>query len=1143
MNDVFLDNYNIPEELKNKCLNKELSISDIIENLDILQDIPIEEFVNDENIREFSKKLGIGGLQYIIKNHRDVFKHIFSNNDFQEVGQYIPEGNDFEEKISVAIREYIFRSRPLLMRYLLEGIIPEWLSSLNFKVIDRIETMEELKKYNSKIILRNLGQRIALETFDIEKLIQFDNSTHFFFHDIKNIECLGLAILNRGYYIKKPLENKMTYFEFEELIAQCLDIMREDRIYQTCGTDNYDFITGEFREKYPQIFMDQNAPETLRNAYYNNEITGEFLLHHKEYIPFLMDKDLDCIYSPFHILYDGKFKSFIKIYAEIYGKENLLELITTYGNLVTNVFWDDKLDFSLDKNEFDKRLRQIIYERILNGTEDYSHLLEVNDFVSEYPDVFLDSNAPEELQNLFYHKSKDGLTFDIISKNPDWLKFFKGKSLELALICNKKKSYSLNKKYFELFGKEKGLKLGMQKPETVEYMIGYGYDHIKTMKHWYDKTGQKFIPDIVIMENFAIEEADKFLASAKNWHTLMKIKSFYEQYESRDAMLKLAYCFGAFDQDQICMKKLQELLTGIPRQYKKSDIAKLKLVEQEILEYNKIISLHENGDRVLTMPRGSLEYGYLMEKLKNSGIHEFNDLFNIKQDGATLKINPQNHPKAMKYLRKILEDQGIVINGSEAHQLFGGFSLKYDKDFREFLLTNFDEIRSNPQYASKVQRQFDIIRTFNSNRKLTWDLAVSFVQSSKYENVNVGNDKLSVISAIAGYSQHDFDILQQIYNYGKTRTFNSIPRIEKKLEKYSYEMLRLDDPLALAIGTLTDCCQELGNVAESCMEHSMVDKNGRIFVIKDNQGNIVAQSWVWRNKNVLCFDNIEIPDKAFTRYEKQNPDLERRNFTDEVYEIYKKAARELIEKDEIVYKELLESGKITKEQYDGLRLGKITVGLGYNDIAESLINNSTLDFGTVVTPLPFKEPVKLTYDLYTRDSRTQYILEKRKNCKEYDGETLSLYSDEIIEYTDDTFDEKSLLMLEKLELVTKNNLECINTYLDNKENIVSSLGQNYGLNPKTTRIVMNPNFALIYDVNGKTIKIGDLLYNFSIDNGEQKMDITEDVLLQIKLALDKITNGKEIDISKLSDEQLEIYKKISTLNEEIDIRKGVLHGK
>ena len=332
--------------------------------------------------------------------------------------------------------------------------------------------------------------------------------------------------------------------------------------------------------------------------------------------------------------------------------------------------------------------------------------------------------------------------------------------------------------------------------------------------------------------------------------------------------------------------------------------------------------------------------------------------------------------------------------------MFGGFELKYDPDFREFLLANMDEVLENPaniSFLASIQRQFSAIKAINSNRRLTWDLAVGYVQSNKYTSVNVGNEQVAVISAIAGYSQADFHVLQQIYNYGKQRVFSSIPRIEgsslKESGNYTYEILRLDDPLAMAIGTLTDCCQELNNCAEVCMEHSMVDKNGRIFVIRDDKGNIVAQSWVWRNKDVLCFDNIEIPDKAFLRASKANFELERKAFTDDIFGIYKQAAHELIEADEKAYKELLEAGKITKEEYDGLRLGKITAGLGYNDIAESLTNHSELDRGNISRPLPFEEPVRLSRGLYTSDSTTQYILEERDDRVDYDADTLPIHSD------------------------------------------------------------------------------------------------------------------------------------------------------
>lgn len=35
---------------------------------------------------------------------------------------------------------------------------------------------------------------------------------------------------------------------------------------------------------------------------------------------------------------------------------------------------------------------------------------------------------------------------------------------------------------------------------------------------------------------------------------------------------------------------------------------------------------------------------------------------------------------------------------------------------------------------------------------------------------------------------------------------------------------KIDDPYAMSVGILTDCCQQLGQPGELCMEHSMTDK-------------------------------------------------------------------------------------------------------------------------------------------------------------------------------------------------------------------------------------------------------------------------------------------------------------------------------
>ena len=93
-----------------------------------------------------------------------------------------------------------------------------------------------------------------------------------------------------------------------------------------------------------------------------------------------------------------------------------------------------------------------------------------------------------------------------------------------------------------------------------------------------------------------------------------------------------------------------------------------------------------------------------------------------------------------------------------------------------------------------------------------------------------------------------------------SRISSTIPRITGTKDEYSYEILRLDNMEALTIGNRTDCCFTVLGNGYSCLKHSLTSKNGRILVIKkDNE--ILAHSWIWRNGDLLCLDNIEISKK------------------------------------------------------------------------------------------------------------------------------------------------------------------------------------------------------------------------------------------------------------------------------------------
>ena len=1018
--------------------------------------------------------------------------------------------------------------------------------------------------------------------------------------------------------------------ENEQAIEQSLRNSIYNKIIK--GKMDYSYLSSvqELVSEHPEIFVNfdsltnisQEERQRLTTAFYKRTLTFADIQKYPELATILKDKNLsiafgnkDGAYANGRMTINSGNRSY-KAYSDlellqVFGNEKFLELCSKYGRYMNGMATHLSKDITIRNGKYvdlsmqnidglsfeqvSKLIEDIIARESILGNLAYQPEDAPTFLKESHPELFLSEDAPDELKQYFYNYANNyPLTFEVLQKHKDWMPFLKDKAITTSLLRNSYLKQDMIK-FLEVFGEDKAIKLGINRAETVKEMMKA--HQVDLMKSWYDKTGGKFIPDFVVMQNFNINEADKFLVSGANWSNLMRIQSFAKTPESRDAMLKLAYSFGAFDQDQRGFKKLQDLLTGLPKKIDAEQGYIFEQIDKQINLYSqrrvffgvKSRSYMDAEGNIHTtkepFPTAKIEEAYqqMIDYVKNNGFIDlfdnttllnlleslkkenvgidfskdiFSQLYRKNDDGSyKLTINTQSCPKSAQAIRGVLEKfrEVPMLTPDKAHQLFGGFELKYDADFREFLLANMEKVLNNTEYVSfvaSVQRQFSDIKSINSNRALTWELAISYVQTNKFTSVNVGNERVAEISAIAGYSQSDFNTLQQIYNYGKQRTFSSIPRIEQSAEKtsgkYTYETLRLDDPLAMAIGTLTDCCQELNNCAEVCMEHSMVDKNGRVFVIKDEQGNIVAQSWIWRNKDVLCFDNIEIPDKAFARATKEHPELGRKGFTDEVFEIYKQAAHDLIAEDEKVYKELLENGKITQEQYDGLRLGKVTVGLGYNDIAESLKQNSKVDKGNVSRPLPFEEPVKLSRGLYTSDSTTQYILEEREDRKAFNGETLSVHSDTYVEYSDSNFTEKNLLYLEKLEMITKENPRNLETsvsdYAD-REHLVTELAHNYGLNPETTRIIMHPNFAIIYDVNGEKLKIGDLLFNTHVDNETQQMDIENQVVMQMRLALEQITGNKEIDVSALEENQKEMYDKAMNLTDELDQERGVGRGR
>jgi len=89
-----------------------------------------------------------------------------------------------------------------------------------------------------------------------------------------------------------------------------------------------------------------------------------------------------------------------------------------------------------------------------------------------------------------------------------------------------------------------------------------------------------------------------------------------------------------------------------------------------------------------------------------------------------------------------------------------------------------------------------------------------------------------------------------------------VEEIGPKNKKYIGRFLPRSDVRGLYLGEYTNCCQHPGGDGEPCAYHGQCSLYGAFFVVENEEGDIIAQSWVWEakpknNELAVVFDNIE----------------------------------------------------------------------------------------------------------------------------------------------------------------------------------------------------------------------------------------------------------------------------------------------
>ena len=894
----------------------------------------------------------------------------------------------------------------------------------------------------------------------------------------------------------------------------------EETIYKEIkekGLEYFEYLPSSFQEKHPDLFLPKNIDKKLRTKFYQGRLTFEDIRQNPEIKDLLLTKDISVGFG--RTKYDQPMlgrggQRYVNPMWEILSEKEIIDFAGKYGKFF------EKIDQQIFKNWQSKENRENavqknIEENILNRISPYDETIP-EFFKQKYPEMFLDENAPDELKKAFYDNkasirgfSSDDIdiNFTMIKEHPEWKEFLQGKDLSRAFP----KSYE---ELFQRFGSNTAMKLGIKNPETIMKMVLFNKESV--LENWYKSTGGKFVPHHVVMLNFPEEEIDSFLSNSKRWSQLTRIDNYNLNDDGKTALLKAAYAMGVFKGDDDGFNKTMKLFTDIPQELTQG-------------EYEKVERMFRRFG-----PNGNV-YGEI--SYDETDVKLFRTAYTQSEDGKyVFSMDKQKNKDVVKLIRRILEHSNIdrILTPIKAHQMFDSFKMEYNPNFVRFFNENVEEILSNPELTkdiATIQRQFSDIVRANAGRRLTVDVAQDYIKSIAYTDIEVGNEGVAEQAKIAGYSQKDFEEIQKLYNEGEVRDYSSIPRIKGETKGYTYEMLRCDDPLALTIGTLTDCCQEIHGAGQTSMEHSVVSPDGRVFCVRDSEGRLVAQSWFWRNQYTGCFDNIEIPRRIFELYEKEHPDIGREGLTAEVLEIYKKAAQDLLQEDERVYQELLENGTITQEQYDALLLGKVTIGLGYNDIADAIQADKTIHKETENVKVKSTERLPKPYS----DAKTQYTIAQRDGIVKSEHENLYVHQDDVPVFDETNMTNTVLLTMKRMEQTTgRDNLGYLSEKgdeagLSKSQRIINSIARKYELDPDSTKVMATARIALIYSQDKDKIKIGDLLSSpiKTELTEEQKQKAEAHIMYQIKKALKQMgVQSSEVDMSSLSEEQKQILQSV-----------------
>ncbi len=339
----------------------------------------------------------------------------------------------------------------------------------------------------------------------------------------------------------------------------------------------------------------------------------------------------------------------------------------------------------------------------------------------------------------------------------------------------------------------------------------------------------------------------------------------------------------------------------------------------------------------------------------------------------------------LNYVARIEETPFPDIIGSEIHLKFSRLNLNgpYNKTFAQFFMKyykdnpNFMRLTISGDYRPKdylcqAHNNFNAIlknypnRVVNGNEErslLTPEFVAEHSSFVEYKDVEKGNEELALLIGRYGYIQDQFEHIQDVYEEAKKIKDKYVIISDKSNESdpVQFRVLEKDDPLGFILGDITNCCQHIGGVGESCVDDGYQNPNAGFLVFEEkvldengttNETRILGQAFVWYDPvtKTVCYDNIEIPTKVLDELRKNGKHEGKTLTSDALMNAVEKSAESIM----------------LAMNRNGVKVERVTTGKGYNDLQREL----SAKFKCENDP----KAIHRNYNCYSDAKSAQYII-------------------------------------------------------------------------------------------------------------------------------------------------------------------------